>query len=74
MENHFMAWRLTRWDHKKHRFIIPHAGAYGMTQVIAERLAAYEELGFTPHQLEEMIEQVTTPRVLYRRLVWGLLC
>lgn len=66
MENKFHEWRLTHWDIKKHKFIIPHMSAYGMTRVVTDRLAAYEELGFTPHQLEHILDAASKPKVRYR--------
>ena len=66
MENKFHEWRLTHWDIKKHKFIIHHMSAYGMTRVVTDRLAAYEELGFTPQQLEEIIKELNKYHTRYR--------
>lgn len=59
--------RLTKWNGKK--YVIPNGTAYGGFREIVERLAAYENTGLTPEDIEAL-KRVTFDNMKYeiRRL------
>lgn len=46
--------RLTHWNGKK--YVVTNGFGYGQTRIVTDKLAAYENTGLEPYEIELMIE------------------